>query len=58
MLGTQLAWELSLQSDVLVYDITCYSWTRLFIRRGGRVWVCGYIQVVPTDCNYAWVISD
>jgi len=40
------------------YFITCYSQTWPFIRRGGRVWVRHYIQVVPTDCNYAWVISD
>ena len=39
------------------YHMRLYSWTRPFIRREGRVWVLAYIQVVPMDCNYAWVIS-
>ena len=31
------------------YHMLLYSWTRPFIRRGRRVWVRAYIQVVPTD---------
>jgi len=32
--------------------------TRPFAKGEGRVWAHAYIRAVPTECNYALVISD
>ena len=39
----------SMRAITVIWFSFLYSQTRPFIGRGGRVWVCAYIQVVPMD---------